>query len=144
MCVAVVRLGVHDSDGADHIAVFLAEKRHGAFRNGLLARFCFGLHHIIGCHGIVDDLFHFFDLLGRHAVRVVEVKAQTVGGYQRAGLARVLSQHLVQGRVHQVGGGMVAHDVVAPLVTPPTAAKGTLIRTRRASRVELNAAKRRR
>ena len=42
-----------------------------------------------------------------------KVEAQPVGRDQRAGLAGMLAQHGVQLGVQQVGGGVVAHDILA-------------------------------
>ena len=37
-----------------------------------------------------------------------EVEAEPVGAHQRAGLLDVVAEHLLQGRLEEVGGGMVA------------------------------------
>ena len=51
----------------------------------------------------------------RHRLVVGEVEAQAVGGDERAGLLDVVAEHLAQGAVQQVGGGVVAPRRVAPL-----------------------------
>ena len=44
---------------------------------------------------------------------VAEVEAQAIGGDQRALLLHVVAEHLAQGPVQEVGGGVVAADGVA-------------------------------
>ena len=52
---------------------------------------------------------------GADRLVVAEVEAQPVGRHQRALLLDVVAQHLAQGPVQQVGGGVVAADGVAAL-----------------------------
>ena len=83
--------------------------------SGLMAMF----RRIIAQDGPVDAGFDLLQLLGCHRLRVGEVEAQPVGGDQRAGLAGMLAQHAAQLGVQQVGGGVVAHDVLAALGVHP-------------------------
>ena len=53
------------------------------------------------------------DLVRRDLLVVGEVEPQAVGLDQRAGLLDVAAEHLAQGMVQEVGGGVVAADRVA-------------------------------
>ncbi len=44
---------------------------------------------------------------------MVEIEAQTIRRDQRAGLAGMLTQYLVQRGMQEVGRGVIAHDIVA-------------------------------
>ena len=59
-------------------------------------------------------VFDFFQFVGAQGVEMGEIEAQLVGADARSGLLDVQSQHLAQGGVQHVGGGMVNGDVAAP------------------------------
>jgi hypothetical protein len=109
-------LGVADADGADDLAVLLAEQRHRALSNRLLARQVLNLHGIVREDGLVHRAGHDRDLLLRQHPVMREVEAQPVGRDERTRLPDVVAEEIAQLGVKQVGGGVVAHDVPAPLV----------------------------
>ena len=98
---------VHD---ADDLAVFFAKQGHGAHLLGLVQRHGADGH----VHGVkdlvVDDLLHLGQLLGRDGAEVGEVEVGHMGVLVGACLVDMVAQHLPQGRLQQVGGGVVAGD----------------------------------
>lgn len=105
-------LDAHGHD-ANHVAVLLTKKRHGAGGLGLLNAHDGGHHGLGGKDLLVDQVFHRADLLSGHGLEVREVKAQALGRHQRTGLVDVVAQDLLQGGVEQVGGGVVATEQTA-------------------------------
>ena len=100
---------------AHGVAVLFAEEHHGS---ALLRGF--QLHDgSVGC-GIgknlgVHQAFDLGHLRRRHAHAVCEVEARALRTDQGTFLLNVASQHFAQRFVHQMGGAVVAHDVLAPL-----------------------------
>ncbi len=107
-------LRLADLDRADGCAVVLAEERHGAFVDGLLAGLVFDVQRKVVQDGIVDHRLDPIQLSPCHSIRMVEVETEPIGRHQRACLASVPAENGLQGGVEQVGGGVVAHDVHAP------------------------------
>ena len=60
----------------------------------------------------VDHPLDAFDLLWCHRLWMGEIEAQPVRCYERTGLAGMAPEHCPQGGVQQVGGRVVAHNVV--------------------------------
>jgi hypothetical protein len=66
-----------------------------------------GQHRGVLADFVVDDVFQRLDLLGLDRLEVAEVEAQALAVDQRALLLHVVAEHLAQGGVQQVGGGVV-------------------------------------
>ena len=60
------------------------------------------------CNLVVHEALHLLELLGGELLRVGEVEAQALGGDVRAHLVHGWPQHLAQGRLQQVRGGVQA------------------------------------
>jgi hypothetical protein len=101
---------------ADLVAVFVAEKRHGPGGLGL-GEGHFG--HPFGARDVAQDVrvgvgFNLLNLLRRGRARVGIVETQFLRRDRGAGLGDVGAQHPPQGRVQQVGRGVVAHNRLTP------------------------------
>ncbi len=104
--------------GLEHphdVAVLVAEEGDGAELLGELLRGLVVAHRIVGEDLGVGEVLDADELVGRDGLVVAEVEPQAVGVDQRALLLDVLAEHLAQGPVQQVGGGVVAADGVAPI-----------------------------
>ena len=104
-----------DLDHPHPLAVFLAEQGHRAQLLGLGALHVQPAHRAARLDPLVDPVLDVAQLLGAERLAVGEVEAQLVGTDGGAGLAHVGAEPLAQGRVQQVGRGVVAHRRVAGL-----------------------------
>jgi len=104
------------ADDADLIAVFFAEQRHGALRDGGFRG------HEAGCDlrvladtrvdlGLDDGEVGFADRGG-----LADVEAEAVGGVETALLCDVGAEAAAQGLVQEVGGGVMGADGGPPCV----------------------------
>ena len=102
------------ADDADLVAVFLAEQRHRAGRDGLLGRHVdVRLHRRVPVDLLVDDALDAIELVARDRLEVHEVEAQAIGRDERAGLLDVRAEHLAQRGVEQVRRRVIAARRVA-------------------------------
>ena len=67
----------------------------------------------------VDQALDGRQLLRAHRLEVGEVEAQPLGVHQRAFLLDMIAQHLAQGRMHQVGRGVIERRGAAPIGVDP-------------------------
>ncbi len=104
---------VTETQHAHAIAVFFAEQGGGA-----------GLQRVVEIHDLdvgggihadfaIDQPLDLGQLLRAHRTRMGEIETQMVGSDQRTALLDVVTQHLLQGGVHQVRGRVVQHDGLA-------------------------------
>ena len=104
------RTGLQDPDT---FAVLVSEEGDRPHRLGL------GLRDlgVVGVgrrqHDLVDQVLDAVDLIVAHCLVVREVEAEPVRADQRAGLLHVVTQHLPQGPVEKMGGGVIATGGVA-------------------------------
>ena len=108
-------VAAHGED-ADVVVVFFAEQRHGTFGLGFLDRQHFGLHRGIETDLVVHQFFDGAQLFRLHTLIMGEVETQAAGSHLRAFLLHMGTEHLAQGRVHQVGGRMVQPNGLTQLV----------------------------
>ena len=107
--------GVADFDNADIGGVLLAEDGHCAGLQRLL------VGHFVGVDGDVvadaggDEFLHGGELAGGGSVGLGVVEPQPFGRDERAGLMDVVAEDAAQGGVEEMGGGVVAHEAVAPV-----------------------------
>ena len=92
------------------LAVLLAEGSHGAPGLSLGDGQLLGGNGQAGQDGVVDQILHLIQLLGRDALKVSKVEAQAIRLHQRASLMHMVAQHLHQRRVQQMGGAVGAAD----------------------------------
>ena len=102
------------ADIAHHFAVFFPKEGHRALVQGFLQGAVLHVQFVVIEDFVVDVTLDLLDLLVGQRFGVGEVEAQAVGGDQRPGLPGVGAEDVMQGGVQQVGGGVVAHDVLAP------------------------------
>ena len=97
-----------DINDAHDLAVLLAEQSHRTQLLGLLHRHL--LHGDV--HGledlVVDDLLHTGQLFRGHGTEVGEVEVSDGGILVGTSLVHMITQHLTQGSLQQMGGGVVA------------------------------------
>ena len=110
---------VRDRDHADGVAVLLAEERHRPGGHGFVARPDVGGHRSVAVDLRVDDPLDLALLRRCHRSGMHEVEAEPIRRHQRTGLLDVRPEHLAQGRVQQVRGGVVAACGVADHVGRP-------------------------
>jgi hypothetical protein len=96
------------------IGIFLAEESHGARGLGVLQGHDAGLDRVILANYLVHPALDGPQLLATDGLEVGKVEAQPFGVHQRALLLNVIAQDLAQGRMHQVGGGVVEGRGAAP------------------------------
>ena len=101
-------------DDAHLIAVFLAEQRPRARLARILQRHQPGLDGRVPQHVGIRHGLHGRELVGRHGLGVREVEAQPIRRHQRAPLLHVIAEHLAQGLVQEMGGGVVGARGRAP------------------------------
>ncbi len=101
---------------AHFLAVLLAKEGHRARSLGVLQAHELGGHRQRQEDLLVDQVFYLGDLGLRKSLEVSKVKAQAIGGYQRACLMHVVAQHLLKSSVQQVGGSVVATDKLAAAI----------------------------
>ena len=106
---------VLDPDGPHGLAVLLVEERVGAPLDGVGHRHELDRHRAIVADDAADLVLDGALLVVRQRPIERVVEAQVVGRDQRAGLAGPLAHHVAQRPVEQVGAGVVAHRVGAPL-----------------------------
>ena len=92
------------------VAVFLAEQRARAGRDGVVDRHQPRGDGRILQHDVVGDVLDLFQFLRRDRLGMREVETQPVGRDQRALLRDVIAEHLAQRLVQQMRGGMVLPD----------------------------------
>ena len=102
-----------DVDDAHLGAVLLTEKRGGAAGAGLVDTHNTRGHRQGGHDLLVGDALDLGKLGGAHSLEVCEVEAQTRRLHERAGLVDMGAEHLAQGGVQDVRGGVVAGDAGA-------------------------------
>ena len=108
MCAAAKLYGIAVTDHAHFIAIFLAEERHSTHSTGLLNGHIAVLVARTGFANIlIGQTLHFFQFLGGNLLEVREVEAQHVGRHKGAFLLNVCAEHLAQGVMQQVCGGVV-------------------------------------
>ena len=110
---------IADAEYSHPGAVFLAEQRHGARGARLLQGHDAGLHRQVGADAGVDQLLNRGQLRLVQRFEVGEVEPQPLRLHQRPLLGHMLAQHLAQRGMQQVGRGVVAGDVAAPLGIHP-------------------------
>ena len=110
-----------DTDGrsagpedANLIAVFFIEEGNGTLFNRFLIGHLFIIDRQVLPDFIIDDALHLFQFRRGHGGEMGEVKAEPLRGDQRTPLPGMVTQHLAEGKVEQVGGGVVAGDIQAP------------------------------
>ena len=103
-------LVVAHGDDADLVAVFLAEQRAGAGRDGVVHRHQPRGDGGILQHDIVGDVLDTLKLFAADRLGVGDVEAQPFRRHQRTLLRHVIAQHLAQRLVQQVSGGVVGAD----------------------------------
>ncbi len=91
------------------VGVLVAEKRQRSFFQGLLIRHV-GMFH--QCFGFTNTLVHFgfdrFEFTRRNLLEMAEIETQPVGTDKRTFLLHMLTEHLPQSCVQEMGRGMVA------------------------------------
>ena len=102
-----------DVDDAHLGAVLLTEERSGAAGTGLVDAHDAGGHGQGGHDFLVGDTLDLGKLGGAHSLEVREVEAQARRLHERAGLVDMGAEHLAQGGVQDVRGGVVAGDAGA-------------------------------
>jgi len=100
---------------AHHVAVLLAEQRHGAAGLGFVDGHDLGGHRAVLADLFVDDGLDALELLGLDGLEVAEVESQALVVDQGALLMDVIAQHLAQCGVQQVGTGVVQGDALAAI-----------------------------
>ena len=109
MCAAAEFNGVTVADHTHLLAVFFAEEGHGAHVAGRGDGHTAVLVERDGAaHVGVGYMLHLTDLLGGELLEVAEVEAQELGRHEGAALLHMCAEHLTQGLVEEVGGGVVA------------------------------------
>ena len=108
-----VRGGIADFDDADLGGVFLAKDGHRAALEGLRVGEFEVSTGRFSRDAAADEALDVGELLGRGRFGLGVVEAQVVGRDERAGLADVLAEHVAEGGMEQVGGGVVAGRVGA-------------------------------
>ena len=102
-----------------HVAVSLAEHRHGAGGAGLLDRHLLNLQGVGIGNPAVDQGLDPLQFGRRHGTGAVEVEAEPLEIDQRTGLADRGIHHLLEGGLQQVGGAVVGlHAAAAGPVHP--------------------------
>ncbi len=94
-------------DHADLVAVFLAEQGDGTGVDGVLGRHQLGRDRDVLADDRVDLGLDGGQLVLGHRRVVAEVEAHAVGIDQLTLLGHVRAEHILQRRMHQVGGGVV-------------------------------------
>ncbi len=114
---AAAELGGEAADfhDADLVAVLFAEEGGGVkvVDGGVDGDVDEGLDAGVGEDFAVDDVLDFLQFFWRDAGEVAEVEAKAGAVDERAGLLDVGAEHLAQGRVDEVGAGVVAHGAAA-------------------------------
>ena len=100
-------------DHAHLVAVLLAEQRHGARADRVVARHDPHARLVVAAQEVVDLGLDRPDLVRRHRPGLAEVEAQPIRRHQRALLRHMLAEMPAQRCVQQVGGRMRAADAVA-------------------------------
>ena len=90
-----------------HLGVLLAKHGHGTSSLGLIDRHLLHLQGMGIADPAIDQGFDLADLGRRHRPGAVEIEAQTIKIHQRTGLANPGIHHLLEGRLEQVGCGVV-------------------------------------
>ncbi len=98
-----------DLDHAYALAVLVAEEGEGAGGERLLAAHDARLHGRVAEDLLVHAVLDVGQLARSHPLVVAEVEAEAVRRHQAARLLDVRAQGFAQGRVQQVGAGVVAH-----------------------------------
>ena len=110
-------VGHAHGDDADLVAIFLAEQRQRALRDGLIRRHQMGLHRLVLQDHRVDEILDRDDLFVGHGFLMREVESEPARLDQRALLRHVRSQHFAERFVQEVGRGMVrAGRGAAPMI----------------------------
>ncbi|MNI94809.1 hypothetical protein D3C73_1529690 [compost metagenome] len=86
---------IADPHHTDHIAIFFTEEGHGAHRFGFVNGHAGNIHFRAFPYLAVHPDFNILQLHSADAPKVGEVKAQTVGGYQGAGLIDMVAKHFL-------------------------------------------------
>ena len=94
-------------NNAHHIGVFLSEHRHSTRSLGLLDRHLLHLQGMSLTDPAIDQGFDLLELIRLHRPRAVEVEAQALEIHQGSGLANPGVHHLLEGRLQQMGGGVI-------------------------------------
>ena len=103
-----VRRRVGHGQHAHGIAVFFAEQGHGSAGHGLGHGHDFGADGHVRQNGAVDLALYSSQLFRGQGRNVGKVKTQMRAVHQGARLLDVAAQHPAQGRVQQMGAGVVA------------------------------------
>ena len=99
-----------DLDDADDVAVLLTEQHHRPELARLVDGRLEDVQRVVLEDGAVDPLLdHLVTLLGAQLLPVREVEPELVGTDGRAGLLDVIAEHLAEGLLEQVRGGVVRH-----------------------------------
>ena len=96
------------------VAIFFAEQSTRPGFAGVIHRHQPRGDLVILEHHVVGDILDAAQLVGRDRLRMHEVEAQPVRRHQRAALGDVIAEHLPQGLVQQMGGGVIGADRAAP------------------------------
>jgi hypothetical protein len=104
-----------DTHHPDDIPVLLIEKGDGAAGNGLLIVGLLVPDPKVAAYAIIDDTLDGPDFLRGHGGEVREIKAEAVRGDQRAALLDMLAENPAQGSLEEMGGGMIAGDIMTAL-----------------------------
>ncbi|MNC27307.1 hypothetical protein D3C75_754760 [compost metagenome] len=86
---------IANPDHTDHIAVFFSEKSHRPQSLGVVDGHGGNIHFRAFPNLAVHPDFNILQFFGADASEMGEVEAQTVGGYQGAGLVDVLAKHFL-------------------------------------------------
>ena len=92
---------------AHFIVVFFTEQRHGTTGLGGIQFHQLGFDCRVETNLIVDQCFHFRDLIGGHGFEMSEIETQPFGVHQRALLLHVIAQYFAQGRMQQMSGRVI-------------------------------------
>ena len=95
---------------AHFFAVLLAKQRHRAKVQRFLHAHVMHFHRDIAADLGIDQGFHLGQLGARHRLEMREVETQPLGRDLRAPLRHMITQHLAQRGVQQMGRTVIEHD----------------------------------
>ena len=105
---------VADADDPDGLPVLLLEDGRGTLADAFLERRHPSRERHVGPDPVVDDLLDAPDLLAGQWGEMGKIEAQAGRRDERAGLLDVVAQHLAQGRVEEVGRGVIVRRRLPP------------------------------